>query len=397
MVVNPSQDSEITQIPEALLELVFREISRQEEIDSDNSEKRLKWKSSYSKSNLEGNLYRPFLDEKVRKWSGAKWKINRSRLWGGKHPFALCLTHDVDFISRRSVSLDFILEILKRFKRSKNGEIYPWIKLLLRNMAKCLAGPGLRVGRRDEYHYFDQCIQLEAKYGFKSTFFFFAETLPNPHILDCGYSYSDRLWFMGKCCTVREMIGQMEKRGCEIGLHGSILSAWDYDAIHREKQCLERNLTKPIKSVRQHYLSYDSKITPSLQSRAGLKLDSTHGFTQNVGFRAGTSFPYMLWDYKTQSATNIIEVPLHIMDTALLDETKLGCDVKSGIRLIEALMDQVEKVSGCLTVNWHPCWLFRKPYWECYEYLLSNARRRNAWGCTPTQLADVMKYRQGYG
>ena len=375
-------------IPEDLLRLVFRELSRQEETESSIRDQKGNWEWPYSEASIEGALYVPRLDVAVLKWAETRGGAKCLSRWPGNRPFAVCLTHDVDFISRRSASLSFVSELARRWRRGGSGHAYQWAHLFFRNTLKFFAGPILRFRHADEYHCFDTCMDMEAKYGFKSTFFFFAEHLPAPHMWDCGYSHSDRLQFYGTRVTVRQMMREMLRRGWDVGLHGSYHAATDLSALREEKRQVEDSARETIQSIRHHYLHYDARITPSLHEEAGIKSDSTQGFNRNIGFRAGTSFPYLCWDHQAQRATDVLEIPMHIMDGALFQPNELACNTETAIGNVRTLVDRVAAVGGCLTVNWHPCWLNLHSYRDAYEFILAETYRRNAWGCGMKQMLN---------
>jgi len=377
-----SQVPEKTIIPEDLLALVFRELSRQEELENDVRDQWGNWEWPYSQSTKDGTLFVPRVDIAVQNWAkicGIKKSFFR---WPDNKPFAMCLTHDVDFISRRATSIRFVLELTRRCVRIKNGKWEFFASQFLRNAVKYLAGPLLRFHGKDEYHCFDTCMELENQYGFKSTFFFFAEHLPAPHIWDCGYSHLDRVMFHGFRTTVRGMMREMLQRGWDIGLHGSYNAATKLDALLSEKEQMEQSTGIPISAIRHHYLHYDARFTPVLHQQAGLKVDSTIGFNRNIGFRSGSSFPHFCWNHQEQQTTNVLEIPLHIMDGTLMALQGLECNTGMAMAYVKMMMDQVASVGGCLTLNWHPSWLSLKPYREIYELTLCEANRRNAWGCS---------------
>lgn len=376
-------------VPGELIELVYRELSRQEEIASSARDQWGNWEWPYAAAVRKGNLYRPHLDEAILEWAvqnGHALPEAASHRWPGGKRFALCLTHDVDFISRRSTSGAFVRELLSRVARVPYRQKRFVASQCLRQVAKLLAGPLLSRLRSDEYHCFDLCMDLEAKHGFTSTFFMFAEHLPNPHMWDCGYSHGDQLQFYGARVTVREMIRDMRQRGWDIGLHGSYHAATNLAALCEEKRQVEESVEAPVETIRHHYLHYDARVTPALHEQAGFKADSTQGFNRNVGFRAGTSFPYFSWNHQAQRATQVWEIPMHIMDGPLFQLNSLECDLGTAIAYMKTLMDRIEAVGGCLTVNWHPCWLSLPAFAGMYRAILEEAARRAAWGCNASGL-----------
>jgi hypothetical protein len=191
------------------------------------------------------------------------------------------------------------------------------------------------------------------------------------------------------------MMREMLQRGWDIGLHGSYFSATDLSALLEEKRQVEECAGAPIQTIRHHYLHYDARITPSLHGQAGLKADSTQGFNRNIGFRAGTSFPYYCWNHQDQRTTNVLEIPLHVMDGPLLTSYGLGCNTDMAITYMKMMMDRIAAVGGCLTLNWHPSWLGQGIYAEVYQAILAEAVKRNAWGCSIASLNEYIASNTG--
>ena len=135
-----------------------------------------------------------------------------------------------------------------------------------------------------------------------------------------------------------------------------------------------------MKSVRFHYLSYDSLITPGVISCAGFSNDSTVGYSSNAGFRAGTSFPFFLWDWQTSSSTDVLEFPLHVMDVAIMRQ-QTDCTT----RCLE-MLDAVRKTGGCLNLLWHTD--ADEKRWTLYETILRRAKDQGAWLCTIKEAND---------
>lgn len=384
VLLGPECDS--AAVPQDLLALVFRELSRKEETECSIRDQWGNWEWPYSKAAHDGTLYVPRADIAVLNWGENCSVARRQSLWPDNRPFTICLTHDVDFISRRSTSMRFVAEMVRRTQRVQSAKSKMLTSLLPRYLGKWALGPCLRFGRKDEYHRFDKCMEMEDRFGFKSTFFFFAEHLPLPHIFDCGYSHSDNVQFFSRRVTVSEMMREMLQRGWDVGLHGSYLSAKDLPALAEEKRQVEESSGVAVQSVRHHYLSYDTGVTPLLHEQAGFRADSTQGFNRNIGFRAGTSFPYYCWDHAGQRSTGVLEIPLHVMDGPLLGVQGLECDDGTAITYLRMVMDRVAEVGGCLVLNWHPSWLCLEPYLNSYEWILREAHERNAWGCSVKSL-----------
>ncbi len=113
--------------------------------------------------------------------------------------------------------------------------------------------------------------------------------------------------------------------GCEVGLHG--IDAWLDSSKGREELEEIRSLTGNSEiGVRMHWLYYDQQSPVALE-KAGAAYDSTIGYNETVGYRAGTTQVY-----KPLEANRLLELPLHVMDTALFYPDSSGAFSERGER-----------------------------------------------------------------
>ena len=157
--------------------------------------------------------------------------------------------------------------------------------------------------------------------------------------------------------------------------------------LEEQRREIEQAAGQPVVSTRQHYLRYSARETPAVHATAGLGVDSTVGWNGIIGFRAGTCFPWWCWDNAKQQSLPVLEVPMAIMDTALftccLDYTE-----EQGVAHSIEIMDRVQAVGGCLTLNWHPNYIHEPRMWNSYRTLLAEAARRNPWCGTLRDVRD---------
>jgi peptidoglycan/xylan/chitin deacetylase (PgdA/CDA1 family) len=372
---------------------IFYEVSRTEEVLNSVRDSWGNWDWQYGAAQRKGLTYIPYVDQLLQSAAGGQKPGHSGRpLWPGGKKFALVLTHDVDVVSESAISMQALRQFAAR-EISKPDRIYRKVLSLSGTSAR-FTSQILRSRVDDPLWHYEDWLKLEQKYGFKSTFYFFPSPLKNPAQWDCIYQFSDIVRFNGKRITVGEMMRSIRQAGWEIGLHGSYHSALDGEALKREKTRIEDVLGSRVTSVRQHYLHYDARTTPKLHAAAGFNSDSTQGFNRSIGFRAGTSFPYWCWDHTHHKCLPTLEIPMHIMDGGLLTATALEYDEDLAIRHAMQLMDAVEKVGGCLTLNWHPDKLNRPCYWNTYKRILDEAAGRGAWGCGAEALSHWWRERR---
>ena len=384
----------------ALESQVFHELSRGPELTTAARDQWGNWDFPFGDSNLRGELYVPWLD---RPLAALRAKILQEQpglipepAWPEGRPFAVCLSHDVDIVSQNPTFARSARTLLRDagalFAKPRERSIIAGaMRGIVTSAFQMSTLRGLRPKPERSY---DAWLEVEERHGFRSTFFFFPESLTNRHLYDCHYDFDDRVMFRGRRIPVREMVAIMRDGGWEIGLHGSYHSALTPGELSVQRRQIEELAQQAVVSTRQHWLHYDVRVTPILQAQAGLLADSTQGFNRNVGFRAGTAFPYACWDHQEQRALDLLEVPQHVMDGALFTANALEYDRERAVRHCLLLMDQVEAVGGCLTLSWHPNVIDHPTYWGVYEDVLAEAARRRAWGCSLAQLREWWRGRE---
>ena len=246
-------------------------------------------------------------------------------VWPNSTSFAVALSHDVDRI--RTWTFHKARRAL-RGGRSKKNILAQSLTLL-----RSVTFPENWLGN------FNFITRIEQKFETSSTFFFVSR---HRHKLDPTYKlFSPRL---------RRGIERVKKRGSAIGLHGTIPSASVGGLLGVEKGSLQDFAGIDVKGVRQHYLCF-SEATPSNWLKAGLKYDSTLGFSYHTGYRCGTSFPFYLHD--GQSESPMLEIPLVLMDTVMFLESKQHLSAAQAWTVIEQHLQETKANNGLLTINWH--------------------------------------------
>lgn len=166
-------------------------------------------------------------------------------------------------------------------------------------------------------------------------------------------------------------------RGYKIGLHPSYNAHTNQALLQEEKNRLEQISGLEIIHSRQHFLHFDQRKTLSLLENVGLQSDATFGYQDTIGFRCGTGFPYLLYNLEKERASSIKEIPMVVMDTALLME-----DQENLVRFQQHLFQFLEanKYLTHITFNFHnstfdPLRLDGERFRSIYFQLISIARK----------------------
>lgn len=300
-----------------------------------------------------------------------------------------CLTHDVDHPSIRRHKIDHTM--VGFLYRAVFGSLFDVLRgratllKLLTNWAAALKLPFIYLGQaKDFWLGFDRYTNLEGGAG--STFFVIPfEGRPGqkgsgqaPSLRASGYGAAD----------LASQIRRLVSAGCEVGLHG--IDAWrDSSKGHEELEEIRQITGTQEIGVRMHWLYFDEQSPVTLE-RAGADYDSTIGYNETVGYRSGTTQVY-----KPLQTTRLLELPLHVMDTALFFPGYLDCSSAQAKVEVGKIIDNAIQFGGCVTVNWHDRSIAPERLWgDFYVDLVKELRNKGAWFPTATQTVSWFRNRR---
>jgi hypothetical protein len=141
--------------------------------------------------------------------------------------------------------------------------------------------------------------------------------------------------------------------------------------------------------VRMHWLYWDEDSPAELEA-AGFTYDSTGGFNGAVGYRAGTTQVF-----KPLMARRILELPLHVMDTALFYPYHMNLSQSEAWNVMVPLLEHAESNGGTLTVNWHDRSIAPERLWgDFYIEMLRRLEARRPWFSTASQAVSWFRKRR---
>lgn len=304
--------------------------------------------------------------------------------------FVACLTHDMDHPSLRLHECDATL--LGFLYRATVGSVVRVLRGrlslrgLLRNWRVALKTPFVQVGlARDPWRDFVRYIKLEK--GFPSTFFAipFRNSRGQTH---CGQLAPKRRACRYRLTDITEELRELMAGGCEIGLHG--IDAWRDIGRGSEEMAAIRQISRTEKiGVRMHWLYFDTHSAATLEA-GGADYDSTVGYNETIGYRAGTAQAY-----KPLETKQLLELPMQIMDTALFYPSYLNLTSKQARNCIGWLLDHAQQSGGCVTVNWHDRSIAAERQWgEFYVNLVEEMEKRGAWFASASQAVAWFRMRR---
>jgi hypothetical protein len=290
------------------------------------------------------------------------------------HEFLACLTHDVDFLGIRRHRWDRTLAgfLLRASVGSLRGLVRGRcsVRQLLRNWAAVLSLPLVHLGVRPDFWLpFDRYIKADGE--FRSTFFLVPFRDRPGRGLD---GRSDRRRGVRYAAEeTRPWLPRLRSLGFEVGVHG--LDAWnDLPAATAELREVARLTDSVELGVRMHWLYFDESSFATLDE-AGFVYDATVGYNDAIGFRAGTTQVF-----RPLSATRLLELPLHIQDSALFFPARMNCTESEALDLCRAVLDWTQRLGGVVTLSWHERSLVPERQWDgTYTWLLAQLRQRGAY------------------
>lgn len=152
--------------------------------------------------------------------------------------------------------------------------------------------------------------------------------------------------------TIADELRRFREEGHEVGLHQSFDAWQSAAAMGGEKHRVEQALGGTITHCRQHWLHFSFADTWRAQSEAGLTSDSTLGFNDRPGFRAGHALCVTPPPIGAGSIPAIETVPMILMDSHVYDYA--GVNRSKPEEAIKPWLHEVRTVGGVASVNWHP-------------------------------------------
>jgi len=301
-----------------------------------------------------------------------------------------CLTHDVDFLRIRNQKFNHVLwgflyratagSLLKLLQRRTSWGDF------LKNLKAAMLLPAVHLGLCKDFWFedFERFTSLER--DLKATYFFIPfKNRPG----DKGHRpLSKKRAAFYDVRDERPLLQELASEGHEIGVHG--IDAWHDADKGREERCRLAEATGHLEvGVRVHWLCFDA-ASPRVLEEAGFHYDSTCGYNETVGYRAGTSQVF-----QPEEAASLLELPLHIQDTALFSPRRLGLDDSAAWKPCEILLNNATTHGGVLTILWHTRSLAPERLWgNLYVRLLKALRTRSVWFATAGNIVDWFRSRR---
>jgi hypothetical protein len=305
------------------------------------------------------------------------------------HRFTVCLTHDVDHPRVRYHICDHtmfgflyraLIGSVVNFCRGRRS-----LRQVAVNWKAALSLPLVFVGlAKDFWNQLDRYLELENDLA--STFFVIP-TKDDAGVDSNGRTRAKRASRYASADIANDLKGLLSANS-EIAVHG--IDAWRDSAKGRDERARIQDITGTVEvGVRMHWLYFSSQSSLTLE-KAGFSYDSTVGYNETIGYRAGTAQVF-----KQPNVDHLLELPLHIMDTALFYPSCMNLsDEQAGAAMLP-LIENATRFGGVLTINWHDRSLGPERLWgDAYVTLLRDLRARTPWFATAAQAVSWFRKRR---
>jgi peptidoglycan/xylan/chitin deacetylase (PgdA/CDA1 family) len=247
----------------------------------------------------------------------------RARRWGSqKAAFAAFVSHDVDNLG-------------SAWKAPAKAALQ---ERLVGHFGRLL---WTHLTQPDAWNNLELVAAATAQYGAKSTFFILpaqgkaANGTPN-----ADYRITKRL---GK------QLVRLQAAGWEIGLHGSIGTATNWNRLYTEFE----EIPGDVFGGRFHYLSWEPRLTPAVLDAVKFRYDTTLGFAEHFGFRNSYCLPFQPFDFTNNFEIDCLEVPLNVMDATLHHPNYLQLAPHEILPALVPVFAEIKRFGGVASVLWH--------------------------------------------
>ncbi|MCH7337299.1 polysaccharide deacetylase family protein [Acinetobacter sp. NIPH 2699] len=338
-----------------ILGLAYWMLNRLEEVgrtDLDNHE-RFSAKSSHAWKN--NYLNRPIVDEwlEILKqviqhvWPNLKIK---------EHKFQLNITHDVD----RPARFGFANPI--NLVKSVLGDV-----IKRKDLSSLFLGPYIRFNTEKELHTkdpfntFEWIMDVSERNSVKSAFYFICGSTDQTK--DADYTLQHP--------AIQKLLMDIHARGHEIGLHPSYNCYKNKEALAQEftnlkETCRHLGIQQSEWGGRMHFLRWKHPETMLYWNECGLSYDSTLGYADYAGFRAGSCHEYTAFDPVGHKVLNLKIKPLIAMECTVLHDRYMAID-ENPLEVFLELKEKCQKVNGVFTLLWHNSEFTKEAYRSIYQ------------------------------
>lgn len=337
----------IENIPDTIEELdifasSFFMLTRWEEYVNKNRDSHDRFPAYESLAYKSGFLDRPIVNEYVEVLKNMLLHLD-SNLKFKRHISKVFISCDVD------QPFDSTVENISKLFRVCAGDLIKRksIKEFLKRIRRYIFNK-LGNYKYDENYTFEWYMDACEKAGVKAAFYFIPDSRESGN---GSYSLKDK--------KIQKLLSYIDGRGHEIGVHGSYQTYQDKEKAKLQKEMLAGILKKleikqKVVGNRQHYLRWDSAITPSVLEYAGFLYDTTGSYADMPGFRHGVCYEFSMFDFPQRQKLKLRQRPLIVMECSVIDECYMGFGYSyEALKVMQDLKEKCHRYNGNFSLLWH--------------------------------------------
>lgn len=338
-----------------LLTSILLTLSRYEEAVSEKRDAHGRFPATASLAAEHGFLERPIVDE-----YGLAFEQAFSYLMPGwsapVRKLRVKLSHDID-----ELGIPFRIRPVAGHTISRHNPL-----ATLRDLASVLGH-----GEPTYLHCVRTICKLSLERGLDSALYWKS---PPSSDYDSGYSLHES--------KTQAVIRWAREQGIEMGAHPGYSTYRSPARLREQIEYIQQAVGKSRIGGRQHYLRW-SPATWEDWEECGFAYDSTVGYADRIGFRAGTCIPYKPWLLGQGRAANLLEIPLMVMDATVA--AYMGLPEDQQFDRINSIVEKCALVGGVFTLLWHNTSLMEPCYGNTYTRLMDSlaGAERFAWEDEP--------------
>ena len=214
--------------------------------------------------------------------------------------------------------------------------------------------------KKDPFDNYDKIFEIQSR-GFDVKLFWM---LGNYGKYDKNISHKNR--------RHRRLIRKMDTIA-SIGIHPSYRSNSNEFNIHNEIERLQSIIKKHVRSSRQHYLMLFLPKTYQQLIEQEIENDYSMGYSDIIGFRAGTARSFHWFDLTTNKKTSLVIHPFCYMDGSLNEYLELSTNEAE--ERIAQLYLEIQNYGGQFIFLWHNDTISDYGHWAGWSKVLEFSLR----------------------
>ena len=254
--------------------------------------------------------------------------------WPERRRWAMALSHDLDV-----VALWPAFTGLRAAELARKARVRELASSLAAAARAALGDPVWSAARR--------VLDVERAAGVRSTWFVITATPTWKTVREGDVTY------LPESPAARRILRAVLDEGHEVGLHGSFETWTHVERFRAQRDRLAGLTGLPVRGVRQHFLRMRPGTTHAAMMDAGFAYDSTCGFPDRNGFRAGVADVVQVWDDARKLPLALDVAPFVWMDRALSKYRGVE-DPRAWVNDAIATARSCREVDGLWTGIWHP-------------------------------------------